>query len=87
MTDTDFHYQVSNPRMPGKFDAVFEEMPLADEYHAIAFDSDPYTNVTVIKGDTPLFTVLVADHKKAMPFIAGNIDKLLQEMEGETVGS
>ena len=81
MSESDFYCSLSKPRMPGELDAIFEEVALHEDYRAVAFDSDPFTNVTVLKGDSPLFTALVADHTQSLPYIAANIDALAQELE------
>lgn len=72
---------VSKPSMPGQFDAVYAEVELRDGYRAIASDSDPYTRITVLKDETPLFSALVADHKTAIPTIEENIEAYIAEVE------
>jgi hypothetical protein len=68
------------PMMPGKYDAIYDEIDLRDGYRAIAYDSDPYTEVTVLRKDVPLFTVLVGDYKVAISTIEKNIENYLQQV-------
>lgn len=75
-------FRLSKPMMPGKFDAIYADVDLRDGYRAIAYDSDPYTEVTVLRGDTPLFTVLVADYRVALPVIEQNIENCLEQVGG-----
>lgn len=74
---------VSKPTMPGEFDAVYEEVELRDGYKAIASDSDPYTRITVLKDDTPLFSAYVGDHSAAMPTIEENIENYIAQAKEE----